>query len=131
MNHKAINDVRVNSWQELIGVFYERTYQENIGRHRSNYAFRGLSSESYPLQTSLIRACSGNPDLERHILRNFIKYSNIHYSSENTLWNWLALAQHHGLPTRLLDWTFSPFFAMHFATGNLKAYNNDGDIWCV
>jgi hypothetical protein len=93
--------------------------------------YRGLSNSQYDLKTSLIRLGGEYSTLEKHLLRNFRKYAHKNQHTGNSLWNWLALAQHHGLPTRLLDWTYSPFIALHFATANIEKYNFDGVIWCL
>ncbi|MGI8825334.1 MAG: FRG domain-containing protein [Chloroflexota bacterium] len=126
-----MREIVVRSWNELNDCLFESSWREPLGRFRSPYVYRGVSRAEYELLTGLARL-GGDPDfLEEHILRAFRRYAHhpdIHASS---IWNWLALAQHHGLPTRLLDWTYSPFVAAHFATCRLEHHDRDGAIWCI
>lgn len=126
-----MSEIRVASWTELNERLYEDSYQPSIGRTRSPYVFRGLSDLDYPLTTSLVRLGGNFADMEQHLLRNFRKYAQREVVEQDSIWNWLAVAQHHGLPTRLLDWTFSPHVAMHFATAHIEQFDRDGVIWGV
>jgi hypothetical protein len=125
------NDVIVKSWAELQEELFRDSYDASLGRFRSAHVFRGLSDAGYELKTSLMRLEGPYSDLERHLLRNFRKYAHRNTVSGESVWNLMAIAQHHGLPTRLLDWTYSPYIALHFATANLMRFNTDGTIWCV
>lgn len=126
-----MNNVVVDSWEGLIHTLYENSYMDDINRYRSNYVFRGINDKKYVLETSLQRNCGNLYELEDSILRNFLKYARLESESKKSIWSILAVSQHHGLPTRLLDWTYSPFIAMHFATANMDEFDKDAVIWCV
>lgn len=126
-----MDDIRVNSWNELQDALFADSWNQDIGRFRSRFAYRGLSDLNYPLQTTLTRLGGPYADLERHLLRNFKKYAHRSVVEQDSLWHWLSVAQHYRLPTRLLDWTYSPLIALHFATSNIRKYDRDGVIWAV
>jgi hypothetical protein len=126
---------RAGSWAQLLEQLYEKSWNPELQRYRSPYAFRGLAHVDHDLSNSLARLARGHPDiakLEVSMLRNFRKYAAQQAAGNvDSVWHWLAVAQHHGLPTRLVDWTFSPLVALHFATEHPAEYGQDGVVWCV
>jgi hypothetical protein len=119
------------SWSQLGELLFAGSWDGGLRRFRAPAAFRGSVRRDDDLRTSLSRIGGDYASKERHLIRNFRKYAHRNFVGDASIWNWLALAQHHGLPTRLLDWTYSPYVALHFATDDLRHFDRDGEVWTV
>jgi FRG domain len=125
-----VEEIRVRSWSELHEALFAASWNEKLALHRSNFAFRGRPRADDDLATSLARLGGDTSAIERPLLRHFRKYAARDAVPVDSTWNWLALAQHHGLPTRLLDWTYSPYVALHFATAKREP-EHGAAVWLV
>jgi hypothetical protein len=124
----AVEAEVVTTWRELDDAVWHSGFGRHPRHARSTIVFRGLARAEFRNISSLARLSGDYPALERHLIRNFRKYA--HKAAPGpTQWDWLALGQHHGLPTRLLDWTFSPYVALHFATASWP--DDDAMLWAV
>jgi FRG domain len=126
-----VEEIRVESWSRLHEELFAGSWHEELRRHRSRFAFRGRNDAREDLRPSLMRLSGDAGALEGQLLRNFRKYAARGAVPADSVWNWLALGQHHGLPTRLLDWTYSPYVALHFATADLAQFDRDGVVWLL
>jgi len=127
---------RLTTLDDVKDLLFEQERNEQIGRLRSNYYYRGLPDASFNLTTSLQRNCADKSAvLEKNILDYFVKYVSIEDPTiADSIWKAMIVGQHHGLPTRLLDWTRSTLVALHFATteSSLKKLDKrDGVVWRI
>jgi hypothetical protein len=129
-----MTEIEVKSLGELVDRLTPAEPDPKIERRRDTGVYRGMADARWPLLTSLDQLGGTDPPhtksgLEEFILRNFIRYSRPHLSAPHAdEWELLVTAQHHGLPTRLLDWSYSPLVAAHFATLN-RQRESDRVVW--
>jgi hypothetical protein len=126
------NTTVAKSFEHALKLLFEGSLDARIKRYRPRFVYRGLGDRQYRLLTSLQRLGGPFATLEGSLIRNFRKYAErVAYGGPESAWYWITLAQHHGLPTRLLDWTWSPIVALHFATSVLSEMGHDARIWIL
>jgi hypothetical protein len=119
-DHPALTHrVEIDSWS---------SFQHAIEKYlNGEWIFRGVASVEYELVPSAGRGgVSGGYSLDREeaLFRCFQREALPYLPFvPQTDWDWLALAQHHGIPTRLIDWSESPLISAYFAVwGNDRSH---------
>jgi hypothetical protein len=116
-------------WEDFV------SYAIKAKRDNPSLIFRGQPSSKYPLRTSFHR--TSRRDLSRYSLEDmkdlndYLAISNNEKFDLNDPYQFgslMSLAQHHGYPTPLLDWSRSPLVAAFFAFRTLKPEDNEGYV---
>lgn len=120
----------LESWDAYLRAISDSPY--------ANWAFRGQGDAAWPLSSTLTRyfKAFGIPRKEwelreQRALRIFKRKAPhflTHVPARDDDLEWLALMQHHGAPTRLLDFTWSPYVAVFFA---LERAERDAAVWAL
>ena len=113
---------KVKSFRELFAIL-DRFREKN-----EDWMFRGQADSSWQLVPK-----AGRPEFTKIDDLEMLRYwrkSAIQYiaTQPDSDWDWLTLAQHHGLATRLLDWTVNPLAATYFAVNSMP--KSDGALYC-
>lgn len=115
----------IGDYKKTIFSLYEEAYHQN-------YIFRGFSNDDEILP-SVVRKCKQNggetlADIrkyESNVLEKFSRYSIQYLPYYEKMIDWLAAAQHYGLPTRLIDWTYNLDVGLFFSIGKPNNENKE------
>jgi FRG domain len=135
-----------NTWLDFVAMAGDLT--SFVPPPMLAYVFRGQPDMVWGLQPSLTRPLfvtdsairkfdyEGALKAERAILDEFQTHStgrvpSGYFTNYEDLIGWWSLMQHYRAPTRLLDWTASPFVAAYFAVENPGHWNRDAAVWVV
>jgi hypothetical protein len=121
-----VKRIECESWPKLLSEFEQLSYAK-ISEGTDHWIYRGQAKAEWWLKPSieLFRESLNAPrilysirQLEEQLLYNFqslAKQFLVSTPDQNEILEWLAVLQHYGTPTRLLDWTYSPTVATYFA----------------
>ncbi len=122
----SFQTIRLSKWEDI----------HQYARHE--WLYRGHRCAGWELKTSLQRSCDRHgvaadkrreteDALFREFRRAYHQYTP-HVPSEKAVVEWLSLMQHHGAPTRLLDFSYSPYFSAYFA---VEQGEGNCAVWAV
>jgi hypothetical protein len=98
----------ISTFEQLHAAFDEY-------RSDKRWMFRGHAHANWPLVSKAGRAPYSEID-DKTVFQTWRRQAVAYITSRpQNDWEWLAVAQHHGLPTRLLDWSLNPLVACYFA----------------
>lgn len=127
-NHINENEMTIQDWNQFIEAITEISLPTN-----TKMWYRGHADSSWKLHPLVQRDPYNKPGTEQYLTTDFyIEVMRRKSDIPKNLASRLALMQHYGLPTRLLDWSESPLIALYFATSNWKKFpKTDAAIWVL
>ncbi len=124
---KYYKEIPFTNWDEF----------KNLAKNsRLEWIFRGQSNACWELQTTLERSniVTDFPEFEDQLIEEFIRGAKFYLKEEqipSSLLEWFSLIQHFGAPSRLLDFSKSPYIAAYFAFEQATEEFEKVSIWVV
>lgn len=130
--------IHYHEWERFKSEIVKELYDDGVFRP-GRYLFRGHCSENWRLESSFDRLFPELDGSQRQHIAEKLVASFSAQCRPRKLFDFdhreaflvLAFAQHHGLPTRLLDWTASPYIAAFFAFSDVLTSRPDSRAVCV